>query len=349
MNRERTNRQTDAPRLRSEPGFTLIELMVSLAIFSVVSLAAFSVLSSSQQTAVMNDQTVQVQRNVRLAVGLVARDLRMAGYGNPAAGALSGCPNHVNPTNSSSKSDSISVMTIDQPIGTLASAFTNGHSITVSGLASDTAAGQIITLEGIFTAEINTPTILTGVVTLYKPGTTTNMDIVSPQTIPAGTQVLRLACVTYTVSGADGVVPDSSPAVTYAPYQLLRNTSGSANNAVPIVDGIESLQLAYAVDEDKDGKIDDKNTSLTFDAGDFLSAAPTSINAVPTSARQVRVTVVGRAIPPAAANTPNNTWSDPTFKSGSAVAAEDVSIASTPGIRRRVLSRVVSLRDAYNQ
>lgn len=359
MNQERTNRHTNAPRLRSEPGFTLIELMVSLVIFAVVSLAAFSVLSSSQTTAVMNDQTVQVQRNVRLAVDLISRDLRMAGYGNPVAGALAGCANHVNPTNSAAGSDSISVMTIDQPIGTLAAAFASGNVITVSGLASDAAVNNVVTLEGIFTATVTAVNAGTGALTL---GTA----IQSPQTLPAGAQVIRLACVTYTVSGADGVVPGSAPTVTYAPYQLLRNTTASATNAVPIVDGIESLQLAYGIDADKDGKIDDQNANGTVDCGDFLpnnmaSAAtnsscnvagtvttiPSSVNATPTSARQIRVTVVGRAIPPAAANTPNNTWSDPTFLSSSAVAAEDVSIASAPGIRRRVLSRIVSLRDAY--
>lgn len=359
MNRKRTSRRTHAPRLQAEPGFTLIELMVSLAIFSAVSLAAFSVLSSSQRNAVMNDQTVQVQRNVRLAVDLISRDLRMAGYGNPAAGALGGCANHLNPTNSSTGSDSVSVMTIDQPVGTLASAFTTGNLITVSGLASDAAVGNLITLEGIFTASV---TAVAGA------NLTLGTAIQSPQTIPAGAQVLRLVCVTYTVSGADAVVPGSSPSVAYLPYQLLRNTTASANNAVPIVDGIESLQLAYGVDADKSGRIDDQNGTGTVDCGDFLpnnmasvstnsscdaaglvTTLPASINAVPTSARQVRVTVVGRAIPPAAANTANNTWSDPTFLSSSAVAAEDVSIASTTGIRRRVLSRIVSLRDAYTQ
>ena len=213
MNQQRTKRPPNTLWRRSEAGFTLIELMVSLAIFSVVSLAAFSVLSSTQKAAVINDQTVAIQRNVRLAIDLISRDLRMVGYGNPAAGALAACPNHLNPTNGSSGavtpatsslwSDSISVMTIDQPIGTLASAFTTGNVITVSSLASDAAVGNLVTLEGIFTASVT------------------------------------------------------------------------------------------------------------------------------------------------AVNTPNNTWSDPTFKSSSAVAAEDVSIALTPGIRRRVLSRIVSLRDAY--
>ena len=36
MKQERTNGRTDMPQLRSEPGFTLVELMVSLGIFSVV-------------------------------------------------------------------------------------------------------------------------------------------------------------------------------------------------------------------------------------------------------------------------------------------------------------------------
>ena len=40
----------------SEQGFTLIELVISLAIFSVVALAAFAVLSSTQRSAVMNDR-----------------------------------------------------------------------------------------------------------------------------------------------------------------------------------------------------------------------------------------------------------------------------------------------------
>ena len=356
MNQERTNRRASALRLRSEPGFTLIELMVSLAIFSIVSLAAFSVLSSSQQTAVMNDQTVQVQRNVRLAVDLISRDLRMAGYGNPLVGTLAGCANSVNPTNSAAGSDLISVMTIDQSIGTLAGPFTGGNVITVAGLAADAAINDVVTLEGIFTAVV---TAIPGAGQLTLGG----LPIQSPQTIPAGTQVLRLACVTYWVSGT----------AANPPFQLLRAIGAAA--AVPIVDGIESLQLAYGIDTAQAGKLDDQNGTGTVDCGDFLpnnmasvltnsscnvpggavTTIPPTVNpaaaagsASSTSARQVRITVVGRAIPPAAANTPNNTWSDSTFKSSSAVAAEDVSIASMPGIRRRVLSRIVSLRNASN-
>ena len=329
---------------------TLLELLISVALFSIVSLAAFSVLSASQQAAVLNDQTVQVQQNVRLAMDLVSRDIRMAGFGNPPAGVIVGCANHLNPTDNAigadAGSDSIAVMTVDQQIGTLASNFTSGSTITVSGLSSDAVAGQVITLEGIFTATINTVTAGTGAVTLYEPGTVTAKTIISPLTFAAGTPVIRLACVSYTVTGIG-----ASP-----PFQLMRNN-------VALVDGIESLQLAYGLDADGDGTIDDQNGNNTVDCIDFVpnntaclqgttllaagtvTTIPASVNATPSSARQVRLTVVGRAIPPAAANVANNTWKDPTYKSSSAVTAEDQAIANAPGIRRRTLTRVISLRD----
>src|SRR5436853_7635692 len=111
------------PDMRRQKGFTLIELMVAVAAFSIVSLAAFAVLSSGQRNAVMNDQTVKVQQNVRLAMDLIARDIRLTGYGNPVAGTLLPCANHMNATDNAPGADggpdSISIMTFNQQIGGL--------------------------------------------------------------------------------------------------------------------------------------------------------------------------------------------------------------------------------------
>lgn len=339
--------QMGASNHASEQGFTLIELMIVLVIFAVVSLAAFSVLSTSQQLSVMNDQTVQLQRNVRLAMDLIARDIRMTGYGNPAAGSLAGCANHLNVTDQAAGADagpdSISVMTVDQQVGTLAAQATNTTTINVSALSSGAVSvNDVITLEGVFTATVNG---IAGSIWTLSP------TIQNPAVFPSGMPVMRLTCVTYTVTGI-GVTP---------PFQLLRN-------GVAIVDGIESIQFGYAVDADGDGRIDDQaggvanavdcldfvpnngactNGATTYAAGTGTqTTTPASVNATPTSVRQVRITVVGRAIPPAAANVANNTWKDSTFKGSSAITAEDQVIASAPGIRRRALSRVVSLRDA---
>src|SRR5947209_13359328 len=112
----------------------------------------------------MNDQTVQVQRNVRLAMDLIARDIRMTGYGNPAAGSIGGCANHLNATDQAvgadTGSDSISVMAVDQQVGTLNAQAplppaTTTTQINVSGLsAGAVVANDVITLDGAFTATV---------------------------------------------------------------------------------------------------------------------------------------------------------------------------------------------------
>ena len=363
------------PSRRACGGFTLVELMVAMAGFSIISLAAFSVLSSSQRSAVMNDQTVQIQRNVRIAMDIVSRDIRMAGYGNPPKNALSGCVDHLNATDNAigadAGSDSISVMTVDQQVGTLTNAFTTGNTITVAGLSSDVAAdvtgGKIvlITLDGLYTARVSA--VAGSVLTLIDPDPThtanTPLTIVSPMSFPAATSVIRLTCVTYTVNGIG-----STP-----PFQLMRNTTGVAASAVAIVDGIEDLQLAYAIDADADGKIDDQlgGVASTFDCLDFVpnngactqgttvyaagtglvSSLPASMSATPTKVRLIRITLVGRQIPPLAKNVANNTWGDLNYRSSSAIVAEDHTLADLAGftvsgnVRRRALTRIVNVRD----
>jgi prepilin-type N-terminal cleavage/methylation domain-containing protein len=123
---------------RSIRGFTLIELMVAVAAFGIMSLAAFAVLSTGQRTAVSNDQTVQIQQNVRLAMDLIARDVRMASFGNTASGSFPGslCPNSINTGDNQVGDDvlpdTISVITVFQQLGTLTVPFTALNVITVS-------------------------------------------------------------------------------------------------------------------------------------------------------------------------------------------------------------------------
>ena len=352
-----------AKLLRSEQGLTLTELVIAAASFAIVSLAAFAVLSSSQRSSMMNDEIVKIQQNVRLGMDIMARDIRMIGYGNPAANSLP-CPNgaNINHINATDKKlgaddgpDSISMYTVESQIGTLACPFpcpgSPANQISVNG-ASDLLANQMITLEGVLNSQVTNPGAAGATRTVTLANTVT-----APASFPAGTPVLRLACVTYTVT--DGTVTP--------PYQLMRATFGGA--AVPIVDGIESLQLAYAVDTDNDGVIDNQaGGTANFDCLDFVpnngactdgttvyaagtgtvTAIPATVNATPTAVRQVRVTLVGRAIPPQAINVANNTWKDTAFTGSSQVTAEDQVIASLAGIRRRALTRVVSLRDVGN-
>lgn len=61
-------------------GVTLIELLVALVICSVVIAAIYRVFIAQSRAYVVQDQVVEVQQNIRSAMEMVVRDLRMAGF-----------------------------------------------------------------------------------------------------------------------------------------------------------------------------------------------------------------------------------------------------------------------------
>ncbi len=64
-------------------GFTLIEVLVASAIMTVVIIGALALYSRSNQISVDQQQYAELQHDVRSAMYLVTRDLRMAGSGLP--------------------------------------------------------------------------------------------------------------------------------------------------------------------------------------------------------------------------------------------------------------------------
>jgi len=76
----------------SNPGFTLVELMVSLAIFGLVMVGIFGVYLSTQRSTNTQEQVVDLQQNLRVGLESISRDLRWAGFligstANPIANA----------------------------------------------------------------------------------------------------------------------------------------------------------------------------------------------------------------------------------------------------------------------
>jgi hypothetical protein len=285
---------------------------------------------------------VQIQQNTRVALDLISRDIRMAGYGNPPNPILvlgpgsAGCNALINPLNAATgpnTPDQISIVTVDQVIGTglAAAPAVPGNSITIFPATAVAALqfGDVISLDGVFTATVTNPNPVANPVTL-------NTAFQAPQQFGTTTGVVKLQCVTYAVSVAN---------------QLVRN-------GVPVADGIIDLQLAYGVDANPiDGRIDDTTLDGTVDCLDFIpnvlaqvagltnsagcglagavGIPPGAFPAPPTtSIRLVRISVVGQAL-----------RADPTFTGGTALTVEDRSIPANPGFRRRVLTRTINLRD----
>jgi prepilin-type N-terminal cleavage/methylation domain-containing protein len=69
---------------RNEGGFTLLELMVAMAISIVVMAAIYQVYESQQKAYATQQMVIEMQQNARSAMLFMEREIRMAGY-KPAA------------------------------------------------------------------------------------------------------------------------------------------------------------------------------------------------------------------------------------------------------------------------
>ncbi|MDP2107262.1 MAG: prepilin-type N-terminal cleavage/methylation domain-containing protein [Desulfobulbaceae bacterium] len=65
---------------RNQTGFTLVEIMITLAISGLVMGAVYTSFRSQQNTYVAQDQVVEAQQSVRAAMNMMTREIRMATY-----------------------------------------------------------------------------------------------------------------------------------------------------------------------------------------------------------------------------------------------------------------------------
>jgi prepilin-type N-terminal cleavage/methylation domain-containing protein len=64
-----------------EKGMTLIELLVAMAITSLLGAGVYRTFTGQQHTYEVQDQVVDMQQNVRMAISRMTRELRMGGFG----------------------------------------------------------------------------------------------------------------------------------------------------------------------------------------------------------------------------------------------------------------------------
>lgn len=61
-------------------GFTLIEIMIAIAIFGIISTAVYATYHSQQKTYIVQEKVVEMQQNIRAAMFFMEHDIRMMGY-----------------------------------------------------------------------------------------------------------------------------------------------------------------------------------------------------------------------------------------------------------------------------
>ena len=63
-------------------GFTLVELMISVALSGLIMATVGSAYVTQRKIATAQEQVTMMQQNLRFAMDIITRDLKIVGYGN---------------------------------------------------------------------------------------------------------------------------------------------------------------------------------------------------------------------------------------------------------------------------
>ena len=321
-------------QMLDERGFTLIELMISMVISSVIVAAGYTILTTTNKATISNERAVGTQQNTRIAMELIARDIKQAGFGmplplaTPVGGVAGNCAaggvtvairpvdnnpavpiNAVNDTGA----DTISLVVprtnpswyLNSPAPAGSATLTITLSVpAVTEMVNEgmqNGSGAYISLGGAITLPVissSGTTITVGnpiMAPLFFPGSPTQPGALGPGGIPAvGTQVYLLQCVTYQAQTGAGICGTAGPCLTRTV------DSGTAPTVTtPLVDGVEDLQFGYGCDgcngTASNGVIDDFNGSNTFDQADFQTNRVWTAGIFdPATIRLVQINIVAR-------------------------------------------------------
>ena len=82
------DQQMNTAAIKRDQGFTILELIISMVIFTIVTGAVFGVLQIARKTRSVVTQSTGLNKTVRLALNLMGRDTYNAGYGYPLLPAI---------------------------------------------------------------------------------------------------------------------------------------------------------------------------------------------------------------------------------------------------------------------
>jgi prepilin-type N-terminal cleavage/methylation domain-containing protein len=323
----------------SQRGFSLVELMISLALFGLIASGALALVMSGTRTQAHSARVDVAQSGLRAGLDFITRDILSASAGASTGSlVLASSGAVVQPIvvtdGGANGPDTIEIYTIEAAyIGTVSTAVAAGDtsiSIVLNDANYPFAAGDLVQLCDLtqgtlvrLTSPV-TNTTLTGTVA-NLPGGLTGFGI--------GSYVFKTRHVKYSI-GANAFGTSTSYVNTSALMMDLFDGVNGANNPQPLAEGIEDLQVALAVDANTDGTIAIEDAATANGDEWVLNNSAEAVPATNANLKAVRITLVAKSSSAEKGTFPVRP------------AAEDrVAAGTTDGFFRRVVRSEAAVRN----
>lgn len=244
-------------------GFSLVELLIVVMMMGIVTMGIYSLYESTQRTATTQDEVVELQQNLRVAMDQIARDIRMAGF------MIDGAPL------SAASANAVTLRTAT-PSGKMARV--------VANFTSSTSADVDVTVANSDMVDLFESGASGDWVRIIRPPDLTEPLVDSFQVASKNRTTRRLTLTNFSAAGTDYQQGDIIVRIKTSGTTLPRTISYA-------LDGTDLERTA----DDGDEKLASKITGLAFSY--LLDSGPeTSTPANLAEIKAVRVTLTAQAV-----------------------------------------------------
>ena len=206
--------------INKKNGLTLIELLIALVLSSLLTAVLYRAFIGQQRTYTVEDQVAEMQQNVRIAMGQMTREIRMAGHGGnilSVFGNINGFSNIITPAH-----DAITVILADE-VGTLKQKAEKGtHQLKVTNaLIFNGDKKKYLCLGGLNSYWVQSVT-----------GDTITLGAFLTEDHPIHQSVFLVKAVSYYTGVSGGKT-------------VLRRNENTGGGGQPLAENIETLEFSY--------------------------------------------------------------------------------------------------------